>query len=237
MWALQSAVSMQTVTSTVRQMPVGWGCWCSGANISWHIWPQEMQDLGVKRISCDWRSVSSVSCSRLSVPVDGEVISLCCSPVTKTVALQLAHRQILKYFWGKLGPVKVRGLRCSYYRFLKRFNGMIWLPGSWVTFAGSWSCLSCSLCSQKWPKISDLCQKAVNVVQNDSSDFMIWKDDDWFSDFRSAVCLPHPWHFSLVPQWNKGAAEPLEVTTFLSALSWAFVSAFLLSVSVAYSQL
>ncbi|NWR57482.1 ELP1 protein, partial [Bucorvus abyssinicus] len=36
---------------------------------------------------------------RLSVPVDGEVISLCCSPVTKTVALQLTDGQILKYLW------------------------------------------------------------------------------------------------------------------------------------------
>ncbi|KAM9262872.1 elongator complex protein 1 isoform 4-T4 [Morus bassanus] len=42
---------------------------------------------------------------RLSVPVDGEVISLCCSPVTKTVALQLAHRQILKYLWEASTPV------------------------------------------------------------------------------------------------------------------------------------
>lgn len=50
---------------------------------------------------------------RLSVPVDGEVISLYCSPVTKTVALQLADRRILKYLWGKLGPVTVPGLRCS----------------------------------------------------------------------------------------------------------------------------
>jgi len=59
------------------------------------------------------------------VPVDGEVISLCCSPVTRTVALQLADRQILKYLWGKLGPIKVPDLRCSYYRFLRRFNEMI----------------------------------------------------------------------------------------------------------------
>ncbi|XP_061198697.1 elongator complex protein 1 isoform X2 [Neopsephotus bourkii] len=42
---------------------------------------------------------------RLSVPVDGEVISLCCSPVTKTVALQLADRQILKYLWEASPPV------------------------------------------------------------------------------------------------------------------------------------
>ncbi|XP_069632467.1 elongator complex protein 1 isoform X3 [Haliaeetus albicilla] len=42
---------------------------------------------------------------RLSVPVDGEVISLCCSPVTKTVALQLADRQILKYLWEASTPV------------------------------------------------------------------------------------------------------------------------------------
>ncbi|NWI65046.1 ELP1 protein, partial [Todus mexicanus] len=42
---------------------------------------------------------------RLSVPVDGEVISLYCSPVTKTVALQLANKQILKYLWGASTPV------------------------------------------------------------------------------------------------------------------------------------
>ncbi|NWW75243.1 ELP1 protein, partial [Climacteris rufus] len=42
---------------------------------------------------------------RFSVPVDGEVISLYCSPVTKTVALQLADRQILKYLWEASTPV------------------------------------------------------------------------------------------------------------------------------------
>ncbi|XP_054667124.1 elongator complex protein 1 isoform X2 [Grus americana] len=42
---------------------------------------------------------------RLSVPLDGEVISLCCSPVTKTVALQLADRRILKYLWEASTPV------------------------------------------------------------------------------------------------------------------------------------
>ncbi|NXI22503.1 ELP1 protein, partial [Sterrhoptilus dennistouni] len=42
---------------------------------------------------------------RLSVPVDGEVISLYCSPVTKTVALQLTDRQILKYLWEASSPV------------------------------------------------------------------------------------------------------------------------------------
>uniref|UniRef100_A0A8B9PHM8 Elongator complex protein 1 n=1 Tax=Apteryx owenii TaxID=8824 RepID=A0A8B9PHM8_APTOW len=42
---------------------------------------------------------------RLSVSVDGEVISLCCSPVTKTVALQLADGQILKYLWEASTPV------------------------------------------------------------------------------------------------------------------------------------
>ncbi|XP_068032591.1 elongator complex protein 1 [Anomalospiza imberbis] len=42
---------------------------------------------------------------RLSVPVDGEVISLYCSPVTKTVALQLTDRQILKYLWEASPPV------------------------------------------------------------------------------------------------------------------------------------
>uniref|UniRef100_A0A8C3UFI9 Elongator complex protein 1 n=1 Tax=Catharus ustulatus TaxID=91951 RepID=A0A8C3UFI9_CATUS len=59
---------------------------------------------------------------RLSVPVDGEVISLYCSPVTKTVALQLTDRRILKYLWGKLVCVKVPGLRCSCYIFLKGFS-------------------------------------------------------------------------------------------------------------------
>ncbi|XP_032530786.1 elongator complex protein 1 [Chiroxiphia lanceolata] len=42
---------------------------------------------------------------RLSTPVDGEVISLYCSPVTKTVALQLADRHILKYLWEASTPV------------------------------------------------------------------------------------------------------------------------------------
>ncbi|XP_040435018.1 elongator complex protein 1 isoform X2 [Falco naumanni] len=42
---------------------------------------------------------------RMSVPVHGEVISLCCSPVTKTVALQLADGQILKYLWEASVPV------------------------------------------------------------------------------------------------------------------------------------
>ncbi|NWV43544.1 ELP1 protein, partial [Grantiella picta] len=42
---------------------------------------------------------------RLSVPVDGEVISLYCSPVTKTVALQLADRRILKYLWEASTPI------------------------------------------------------------------------------------------------------------------------------------
>uniref|UniRef100_A0A8C0EGY0 Elongator complex protein 1 n=1 Tax=Bubo bubo TaxID=30461 RepID=A0A8C0EGY0_BUBBB len=42
---------------------------------------------------------------RLSVPVDGEVISLCCSPETRTVAVQLADGQILKYVWEASAPV------------------------------------------------------------------------------------------------------------------------------------
>ncbi|XP_030823995.1 elongator complex protein 1 [Camarhynchus parvulus] len=42
---------------------------------------------------------------RLSVPVDGEVISLYCSPVTRTVALQLTDRRILKYLWEASTPV------------------------------------------------------------------------------------------------------------------------------------
>ncbi|XP_025054852.1 elongator complex protein 1 isoform X1 [Alligator sinensis] len=40
----------------------------------------------------------------LAVPVDGEVISLCYNPKTKTVALQLADGQILKYLWEALRP-------------------------------------------------------------------------------------------------------------------------------------
>lgn len=65
-------------------------------------------------------TVTDVLClaSRSSVPIDGEVISVCCSPVTKTVALQLANRQILKYLWGKLRLTKIASLGCSYYRFL-----------------------------------------------------------------------------------------------------------------------
>lgn len=59
------------------------------------------------------------------MPVDGEVISLCCSPVTKTVALQLTDGQILKYLWGKLSLIKGPALKCSSYRFFKRFNEMI----------------------------------------------------------------------------------------------------------------
>ncbi|NXY11277.1 ELP1 protein, partial [Pteruthius melanotis] len=42
---------------------------------------------------------------RLSVPVDGEVISLYCSPVTKSVALQLTDGRILKYLWEVSAPV------------------------------------------------------------------------------------------------------------------------------------
>ncbi|NXE54820.1 ELP1 protein, partial [Casuarius casuarius] len=42
---------------------------------------------------------------RLSVSVDGEVISLCCSPETKTVALQLTDGRILKYLWEASTPV------------------------------------------------------------------------------------------------------------------------------------
>ncbi|NXT69938.1 ELP1 protein, partial [Chaetops frenatus] len=42
---------------------------------------------------------------RFSMPVDGEVISLYCSPVTKTVALQLTDRRILKYLWEASTPV------------------------------------------------------------------------------------------------------------------------------------
>uniref|UniRef100_A0A8C6Y358 Elongator complex protein 1 n=1 Tax=Naja naja TaxID=35670 RepID=A0A8C6Y358_NAJNA len=35
------------------------------------------------------------------VSVDGDVISLCCNPKTKTVALQLSDGQILKYLWAE----------------------------------------------------------------------------------------------------------------------------------------
>ncbi|NWY42619.1 ELP1 protein, partial [Sylvia atricapilla] len=42
---------------------------------------------------------------RSSVPVDGVVISVYCSPVTRTVALQLTDRRILKYLWEASSPV------------------------------------------------------------------------------------------------------------------------------------
>lgn len=153
--------AVQTATSIVRQMPLGWSCWCSAVPLSADIsvrrlqkiltwikyvcagdvhlfmWLQERRNevSALKCICCDWCSVLSLSCIRLSVPVDGEVISLYCSPVTKTVALQLTDRRILKYLWGKLGCVKAPGLRCSCYIFLKRFSEMIWLSGTWVTLA------------------------------------------------------------------------------------------------------
>ncbi|XP_032070311.1 elongator complex protein 1 [Thamnophis elegans] len=41
------------------------------------------------------------------VSVDGDVISLCCNPKTKTVALQLSDGQILKYLWGAEKPVAI----------------------------------------------------------------------------------------------------------------------------------
>ncbi|KAM6392188.1 elongator complex protein 1 isoform 2-T2 [Rhynochetos jubatus] len=41
---------------------------------------------------------------RVAVPVDGEVITLCCNPVTRTVALQLADGQILRYLWESPAP-------------------------------------------------------------------------------------------------------------------------------------
>uniref|UniRef100_A0A674IEZ0 Elongator complex protein 1 n=1 Tax=Terrapene triunguis TaxID=2587831 RepID=A0A674IEZ0_9SAUR len=48
---------------------------------------------------------------RLSMPVDGDVISLCCNPKTRAIALQLADGQILKYLWGECKiPVKMSGL-------------------------------------------------------------------------------------------------------------------------------
>ncbi|ETE71760.1 Elongator complex protein 1, partial [Ophiophagus hannah] len=44
---------------------------------------------------------------RSPVSVDGDVISLCCNPKTKTVALQLSDGQILKYLWGAEKPVAI----------------------------------------------------------------------------------------------------------------------------------
>nr|XP_008170108.1 elongator complex protein 1 isoform X1 [Chrysemys picta bellii]XP_008170109.1 elongator complex protein 1 isoform X1 [Chrysemys picta bellii]XP_008170110.1 elongator complex protein 1 isoform X1 [Chrysemys picta bellii] len=41
---------------------------------------------------------------RLSMPVDGDVISLCCNPKTRAIALQLADGQILKYLWEAPTP-------------------------------------------------------------------------------------------------------------------------------------
>ncbi|XP_067409412.1 elongator complex protein 1 [Emydura macquarii macquarii] len=41
---------------------------------------------------------------RLSVLVDGDVISLCCNPKTRTVALQLADGRTLKYLWEAPTP-------------------------------------------------------------------------------------------------------------------------------------
>ncbi|KAJ7335942.1 hypothetical protein JRQ81_013883 [Phrynocephalus forsythii] len=38
------------------------------------------------------------------VTVDGDVISLCCNPKTKAVALQLSDGQIMKYLWGAETP-------------------------------------------------------------------------------------------------------------------------------------
>lgn len=32
--------------------------------------------------------------------MDGDIISLCCNPKTKVVALQLSDGQIMKYLWG-----------------------------------------------------------------------------------------------------------------------------------------
>ncbi|XP_044876720.1 elongator complex protein 1 isoform X2 [Mauremys mutica] len=41
---------------------------------------------------------------RLSMPVDGDVISLCCNPKTRAIALQLDDGQILKYLWEAPTP-------------------------------------------------------------------------------------------------------------------------------------
>lgn len=45
-----------------------------------------------------------------SVTVDGVIISLCCNSKTKSVALQLAGGQILKYFWGEYQNVRKASL-------------------------------------------------------------------------------------------------------------------------------
>uniref|UniRef100_A0A8C3T4B4 Elongator complex protein 1 n=1 Tax=Chelydra serpentina TaxID=8475 RepID=A0A8C3T4B4_CHESE len=63
---------------------------------------------------------------RWSVPVDGDVISLCYNPKTRAVALQLADGRILKYLWGEckilvkmagLGTEAILGLtdRCRFF--------------------------------------------------------------------------------------------------------------------------
>lgn len=41
-----------------------------------------------------------------SVAVDGVIISLCCNSKTKSIALQLAGGQILKYLWGEYQNVR-----------------------------------------------------------------------------------------------------------------------------------
>ena len=52
-----------------------------------------------------------------SVTVDGVIISLCCNSKTKSVALQLAGGQILKYLWGEYQNVRKA---CSW--FICKFN-------------------------------------------------------------------------------------------------------------------
>ncbi|XP_020664637.3 elongator complex protein 1 isoform X1 [Pogona vitticeps] len=47
------------------------------------------------------------------VTVDGDVISLCCNPKTKVVALQLSDGQIMKYLWGAETPVVTPWLNSS----------------------------------------------------------------------------------------------------------------------------
>ncbi|KAM6473113.1 elongator complex protein 1 [Liasis olivaceus] len=54
------------------------------------------------------------------VSVNGEVISLCCNPKTKAVALQLSDGQILKYLWGDEMPVATPWLNNS--------GSAVWFP-------------------------------------------------------------------------------------------------------------
>lgn len=48
-----------------------------------------------------------------SVAVEGVIINLCCNSKTKSVALQLADGQILKYLWGEYHNVR-KAYLCLY---------------------------------------------------------------------------------------------------------------------------